>query len=621
MFEKNLKVIELKNPELAKKLREINITSIAQDFEVFNSDSNSNDIILSYKGNLLHDKNNPIREAMFAWNKSVKGELKPKDIQIVFGFGLGYLFKRAYINAPSRIYVYEPIIEILRFVLEYVDFTKEFADDRVFITNSYEEIHEKLTNEYLKGDRVEFLFLNAYASIATEQLLQLTEQTFKICEGRAVDQNTIFNLCKKWTVNSINNMKFFSKSIPAGYFAGKFAKKPVLILASGPSLGENFEKIKKNRDKFIVIAVGQAIKFLQGQKFVPDFMAFADSENMFTLVDGYADFVTDQDYLKQNNLIVSSRADSYLFTKDVNSVSLYFTKTDEIARWAVDSSKDDLGLYESGGTVAIMCYAFAKSIGATKIVFAGLDLAFINNKIYAHGTELKVNEKDEINLGYDLLTPKKLIKVKDKDGNYIPTRDDYASFIRHFEDIFAKKAPDEIIINTSLKGAYVKGMDYLSFDNVIKNLEKTKEKININELIKTVIQDNTQRWNNTLVNIKNALEIQKQEIIEIKNSSQSVYSELSQICLLFESKELHSNLVQAKIENVKEEMLGTRDKVLKNVFLSNYLQGEILDYTKKYRMSILPRVDDIKHNMSLEKDLYQKFLATCDELLALIDLV
>ncbi|MEI7473829.1 MAG: 6-hydroxymethylpterin diphosphokinase MptE-like protein [bacterium] len=617
MFENNLKVLTAKNPELAQKLKELNITEISKKIEVFEADSK--DIIISYNGELLHDQKDPVREAMFTWNKNVRSELKAKDIQIVFGLGLGYLFKRAYINSTSRIYLYEPFIEVLRFILEYVDFSKEFSDDRVFITNNLDELFEKLANEYLQGDKVEFLFLNSYAKLATDELMLLTAKALEICEGRSVDQNTIFNLCKTWTKNSITNIKSYEKAMPAGYLADKLTEKPALILASGPSLAENFELIKENREKFVVIAVGQAIKFLQEQNFIPDFMAFADAEKMFTLVDGFNDFKADQEYLKQNNMLVSSRADNHLFTKEFKSKTLYYTRTDEIGRWIKDSSKDELGLYESGGTVAIMCYAFAKVLGCKKIIFTGLDLAFINNKIYAHGTELKVNEKGEIDLGYTTPITKKLVIVKDKEGNNIPSRDDYASFIRHFEDIFSKKTENETIINTSLKGAYIKGMEYINLEEAIKEVELNN--IDINSIIKTVSEDNNQRWNKALINIKESFSSQKQELIDIENSSKIIYDELKQICTMFGNKELQNNLLQAKIENIKLEMSETRDKVIKNVFLSNYLQGELLDYTKKYKMAILPRLEDIKHNMFLEKDLFETFIKACEELIGLIETV
>lgn len=615
MFEKNIKSLKEKNPSLAKKLKEIDIESLVEIIGVY--EANSKDLIISYKDEMIHDMADPVREAMFTWNKQIKGELKPKDIQIVYGLGLGYLFKRAYINSNSRIYLYEPFIDILRFVLEYVDFSAEFSDERVTIFSSIDEIIEKLSNEYLQGDRVEFLFLNSYAKLATNELMTLTGKTVDICQSRGIDQNTIFSLCKLWTLNSIKNINHYKECTPASYLSNKFSQKTAIILASGPSLRENFEKIKENRDKFVIIAVGQAIKFLQAQDFVPDFMAFADAENMYTLVDGYDDFKTDQQYLSQNNILLTSRADNYLFTKKFNSKILYFTKSDDIAKWINNKSKDELGLYESGGTVSIMCYAFAKALGCKKIVFSGLDLAFIDNKIYAHGKELEVDEKGNIKLGYEIPVSKKLIYVKDINGKNIPTRDDYASFIRHFEEIFTQKDTDEVIINTSLKGAYVKGMEYKSFEEVIN--EETNTTKEVNKIIKCIKEDNNQRWSNSLSNLKTAMIIQQEEIEEIHKVALTVNNELNQICLLFEQPELQNNLLQAKIENIKEEMTTVREKVLENVFLSNYLQGEMWEYTQKYKMAILPKLEDIKHNMYLEKNLFESIITASKEIIALLN--
>ena len=47
--------------------------------------------------------------------------MKNNDIIINFGIGLGYLLDESFNNYPSKIYVYEPDLNLLHFVLSNVD--------------------------------------------------------------------------------------------------------------------------------------------------------------------------------------------------------------------------------------------------------------------------------------------------------------------------------------------------------------------------------------------------------------------------------------------------------------------------------------------------------------------
>ena len=95
MFQKNLEAIRIKNPDLASELEKISSDSI-KNIKVIRAESN--DLIISYNNIPLHNMIDPVREAKTTWNRAVKTKLKRTDMQIVFGLGLGYLFKRAFVQ-------------------------------------------------------------------------------------------------------------------------------------------------------------------------------------------------------------------------------------------------------------------------------------------------------------------------------------------------------------------------------------------------------------------------------------------------------------------------------------------------------------------------------------------
>ena len=246
-----------------------------------------------------------------------------------------------------------------------------------------------------------------------------------------------------------------------------------------------------------------------------------------------------------------------------------------------------------------MSYNFAKVLGCNPIIFTGLDLAFIDNKVYATGQELVVDRNGYVQLGYDAF--KKLTYVKGINGEKIPSRDDYALFIRHFEDIFAKNT-DTRIINTSIAGAKIEGMEYARFDDLIDTL--TPCNIAVDAALDEVFSRTANNWQNLNSNVYLEFKKQLDQILEIDILATPVFAELNEICRLFEAKDPKMNIIQAKIQNIKDKIIYIRNKVVNNPVLSNYLQGEILQYAKSYNTNILPTIENVKQNMQTEYEFF-----------------
>ena len=99
MFQKNLEALKSNNPELAARLKQVNIQNI-KEIGVYNAETG--DVILTYKDVPLHDTSDPIRESKATWNRTITCELRRNDIQLVYGLGLGYLFRRAYVILSQK---------------------------------------------------------------------------------------------------------------------------------------------------------------------------------------------------------------------------------------------------------------------------------------------------------------------------------------------------------------------------------------------------------------------------------------------------------------------------------------------------------------------------------------
>ncbi|MDD3150050.1 MAG: DUF115 domain-containing protein [Candidatus Gastranaerophilales bacterium] len=294
MFNKNLEALEKINSNLAQRLKNIDLDSTKQEIQVFEAETK--DLILNYKNINLHSSIDPVREANTFWNRTVKTDLKENDIQVMFGFGLGYLFKRGYVNSSSKILVFEPFVDILRFVFEYVDFSNELSDKRVFITDNVEEYVSELNKQLLSGDKIEFLFLNSYATLAKDALQELTKQSLMLYQNKNLEGN-YKEKPKIWCTNFINNLSRLPKDKFVNQLSNRLSDKCALIIDNFASISIYIDKIKINREKFVLITSPLVYEKLFANSITPDFVIYSDEQ-----------FFSEEDLLIQTNVISDIRS-------------------------------------------------------------------------------------------------------------------------------------------------------------------------------------------------------------------------------------------------------------------------------------------------------------------------
>ena len=139
MFDRNLEFID--NEDLKERLRKITIEQSSKDMSYCITPSN--DYLLMKNNVPFDDINNPREAIKQMLSASIKHPMTANDIIITFGIGLGYLLDETYNTYPSKIFVYEPDIEVLHFVLHNVDISEHLASGRVYITNDLDELMKK----------------------------------------------------------------------------------------------------------------------------------------------------------------------------------------------------------------------------------------------------------------------------------------------------------------------------------------------------------------------------------------------------------------------------------------------------------------------------------------------
>lgn len=449
MFNKNLEQID--NDALKRRL--VKISPIESRVGISYCVTPSNDYVLLKDEIPVDDLQNPREAVKQALKNNINNEMKSNDIIINFGIGLGYLLDETFNNYPSKIFVYEPDLNLLHFVLSNVDISEHLASGRVFLTNDLDELISKLGSTFITKDRVEIVYLQNYAVAKNKDLLMLTQKVFDTCKSKMIDINTITKFSKKWLLNTISNIASVNEKnfYLLSDLENKYLGKTALIAGAGPSLADNIENIKNHRDKFVIFALNKNAKYLYNEGITPDFIVCLDAENMNRTLDGL------DSYLQNSNAIIDIRTDHSIVTKNFKRIFVNFSETDFFIK-KLSKYNNFMKFYESGGTASTLALASAVKMGFAKIILAGIDLAFKDNIIYSDGKTMQRISQDTIIVDN---TRKNLTQVKSVNGGFVYTREDYQAHIHHFETLLKEFNHSEIY-NISSFGAYIEGVKNVS---------------------------------------------------------------------------------------------------------------------------------------------------------------
>ncbi len=476
MFKKNLEALD--NASLKRRLERV--SPIESRIGVSYCVTPSGDYVLLKNDLPTEDLIDPRGAIKKMLANTIKSQMKSNDIIIGFGMGLAYLLDELFNTYPSKIFIYEPDLNLLHFVFNNVDFSEHLASGRVFITNELDELVSKLSSTFLTKDKVEIVYLQNYAVAKNKELLMLTQKVYDTCKSKAVDVNTIVKFSKVWLMNTIENMAAVNKGqvYKLSDLENKFIGQTALIVAAGPSLNDNITKIQENRDKFVIFAVNKAVRYLLQNGVTPDFVVCLDARNMQKTLGGL------EGYLNKSNCIMDVRSDKTLMNIGFDKVFLNFADTDFFIQ-KLAKYNDFIRFYESGGSASTLALTAAVKMGFTKIVLSGLDLAFKDNVIYANGETMERISQEKIRVD---AVEKQLVRVKSVTGMAVYTREDYEAFIHHFAALI-KDFGHKGVYNTTSFGAFIPGVNNVSFDELGLSQVVTKAPLNSVEPIKFDLQE------------------------------------------------------------------------------------------------------------------------------------
>lgn len=571
MFKNNLKYLEKVNKNLAKKINNVSLKEVTKNLGALKNQYG--EYVLTNGEQYIDDTPSPQEAAKKIYEEQIKSATSRHDFILIFGLGLGNLLDYVHSQSISSLILYEPDLNILRFTFEYVDMTKYFADGRLYITDNINDCTKYISEKYLLDDKIEFVFLKNYVMQHSSEFTVLTERIYATCQNKIIDLNTIKKLSKNWVINILHNATSKERNYPINLLENAFKNKTALVLGAGPSLKDNLEKIKNNRDKFVIFAVHRTLETLKNSGIVPDFCVVIDAKWIKETIK------TDNDYLKDINLISDIKADYYLKTKTFKNYFVYYSQNNIFSNKMQIKCSNSIRCLETGGTSTICAYRCAKLMGFKNIIFAGVDLAFKDDTAYCTGQIAAANDGKSIKLHNNIIA---LATVKSITGEYVKTRADYAEFIKQFELIFAKDKTSKIY-NLSTFGAFINGMKYKSLEEILPD-----ETVSITDSIENIINNanpQEEKIHKTSINIlKEEQEKIKPVVSSIKEwfemykEHPSFFEYATNIVTSITSTMILEDIIQIELIQFSKLVLSKNDSAKKDLLVNMF--NTILNYSK-----------------------------------------
>ncbi|PHR70023.1 MAG: hypothetical protein COA66_13615 [Arcobacter sp.] len=401
-------------------------------------------------------------------NLPQKQIMKNMYIYIIFGVGLGLHISQIDKKVNARLYlIIEPSLEIFRlslFVTNYVQLTQSkivvfsISENKQIFEEKFSKLHRQYHsyNHYLKF----FLFSNNCESYIKTIQTVLVSQSYNL-----YSYDRSLQSLKRTYDYVIEKFNFFNVS--EDYSFEVFNNKPVLFLASGPSVQKEIDFLIENQNKFIIVSILTMVNFLEKHKIIPNVIVQYDETPIVMKL--AINKIKDKDFFSDTLFFFSSHVHKNLMHS--------FPKDNIYVYNALFEAKKGFSFIVSP-SVGEISYHILLKLGANNIYILGLDMSYDPDTGKSHHDEnhdqigSKNNNTEESLANFNLR--KNILRMK---GNFIDEVETMAVFkvsINHI-NIYTKKYKKlkKLKLFNLSNGVYLEGMTPLRAKNI--TLEDKKE--------------------------------------------------------------------------------------------------------------------------------------------------
>lgn len=463
-FAGNIRLLQQRQPEIIAAITGDDTTE-TDDITVIESKTGVPTIKIG--DILLHSMYDPAKEA----RRFVDGLTMNEHINVaVLGLGLGYHIKEILQQSQKRdfILVIEKDPAVLRIFLEQVDLKPLYTHCKLYfaVGKTPMEIFRAL-----QGCSIS-MFANGITVVQHPASIKRDPSYYNIIGEKIKDTfqwarvNTVSQIkaSENFAHNIFQNMPAYLNTPGICTLFGALTGVPGIIVSAGPSLNKNIRYLKQAQGKAVIIAVDTALRVLLRHGIEPDMVVSIDYtphnaryfEGISTLSTA---LVVDPEVYP--DIIYGYNGPKFMISLPGKSLCDWLAATVH--------SKGDM---EKGLSVAHTALLLAIRLGLTPVGLVGQDLSFPGNMTHVRGASMVRKSgvhKDQKDTAF----------VQDIFGGRVLTTTSMQVFIKHFEELIDKHAPE--IYDLTEGGAHIQGAIPIPLKEYIIN--KATDSVAVKEII------------------------------------------------------------------------------------------------------------------------------------------
>ncbi len=435
---------------------------------------------------------------------------------------------------------------------------------------------------------------------AVEHLRLVYRELTNHLNQKAVGRMTRVSSSHLFLANALVNSVFANPLNSLTEYKDLYKNKPVLIVATGPSLNKQLPLLEKYKDLFVIIAADPAVPILKKHGVVPQFVVSIDPKKRpywkHNELDPETTFVIEvgccPDVAWSSNhkyLVTSCHKDVFRLLTDLGAAPSYLL---------------------TGGSVTTTAFSLAQHMGANPIILIGQDLAWTDGKDHADGYVSQYS-REQLEARHA-----KGFEIEGYDGKPVRTERQLLYYKTWFEQRIALM-PDRLIVNATEGGARIEGAAHVPFESVCQEIQASH--------LGEMPPDPARPWapdfayltqmSNRLSNLKNEieqLEIELNKGVKLidgikKAPKKTVIRQIEQINRLLVDG---SWQVKTVVEMMGQSAVAaTEQKVLMDDEVSANIKGVYGGYKSVYKSAL--------HGAQQGKDLLIRLIQLCDEMVSL----
>ena len=430
---------EIENRTIYGIINKQNVITIKDFEEAYNNRGSIKifeDLSLDNKKILLIEKNGTewylqsrynAEKACDDWLSQFENKLVDDTIILIYGLGDGsYVEKLLTLNDECKIIIYEPCADVFWHVFGRENIAELLENERVFCTieGICEGLYDAALETFVEYANYQLVFnanLPNYPQIFPEKYKWALDRQLYEIKRVILNRNTEIYYSKEM----IHNIMELSRDIIEQYSVvqltdivckKEFEDMPAILIAAGPSLDNNIEKLKQIKDSVFIMAVDTALNTVLKHDIIPD---------MTISVDGHKPLVLFEDERVKNIPISLSAISNAKIIEQSNAMRFYELEQGEYLSAIYNILGKEIKGLPTGGSVANNACSLLVLMGFKTIIFMGLDLAY--PKGVKH-TKEAYHELTFIDKG-----KQEYIKIDDIWGNKVLTEENMNLYRNWFE--------------------------------------------------------------------------------------------------------------------------------------------------------------------------------------------